>query len=86
MIDLTPVVSILGRLIFTLGALMFLPAGLDLAIGNGNAAGFATAAITTTATGAATSCAMDSEARRPKRRHAARRATEFEVQAMGNSG
>ena len=43
MIDLTPVVSILGRLIFTLGALMFLPAGLDLAIGNGNAAGFATA-------------------------------------------
>ena len=57
MIDLTPVVSILGRLIFTLGALMFLPAGLDLAIGNGNAAGFATAAITTTATGAAISLA-----------------------------
>ncbi|MFZ0099972.1 MAG: TrkH family potassium uptake protein [Gemmobacter sp.] len=57
MIDLSPVVSILGRLIFTLGALMFLPAGLDLAVGNGNAAGFATAAITVTATGAAISLA-----------------------------
>lgn len=52
MIDIHPVAHILGRLTFSLGVLMALPAGVDLALGNGNAGGIAMAAILTCALGA----------------------------------
>lgn len=51
MLDLRPVGYILGRLLLVLGALMLVPAALDHYMGNGNAAGFAEAALFTAGLG-----------------------------------
>ena len=64
MIDFHPVVNILGRLTFCLGVLMYLPAALDHAQGDRNAAAFATAATLVWAVGAMVTLATRGALRR----------------------
>ncbi len=51
MLDLRPVGYILGRLLLVLGALMLVPAALDVFMDNGNAAGFVKSSLFTTGLG-----------------------------------
>lgn len=51
MVSLAPVANILGRLVLLLGGLMLLPAALDQAMGNGNAAAMLQAALITAGLG-----------------------------------